>query len=151
MKRSKLAGALAMTMAGTVAKAQAAPAKPTAVETEVKSMDTNGDGKVSPEEHARGAQRMFDTMDADKDGRVTAGEMDAAHERVTGRKAAPGDMSAAAKIKVIDTDGDGVLTAEEHAAGSRRTFGETDTNKDGFVTLEELAAAHARMMGKSAD
>ena len=31
-------------------------------------MDTNGDGKISREEHAAGAKHMFDTMDADQDG-----------------------------------------------------------------------------------
>ena len=58
-------------------------------------------------------------------------------------------MSAADKIKVVDTNGDGVLTAEEHAAGSRAMFEKMDTNKDGFLTKDELAAGHARMLKKS--
>jgi Ca2+-binding EF-hand superfamily protein len=149
MKRSRLAGAVAMSVAGSVAKAQAPPAKPSAAANEMKSMDTNGDGKLSAEEHAAGAQRMFDTMDANNDGKVTAAEMDAARERVTGTKAVPGAMSSADKIKVIDADGDGALTAAEHATGSKKMFERMDTNKDGFVTLEELAAAHSEMLGKS--
>jgi Ca2+-binding EF-hand superfamily protein len=149
MKASKrLAGAVAMTMVGSVAKAQAPPAKPNAAETEFKSMDKNGDGKISADEHAAGAKRMFDTMDANQDGQVSPAEMDAAHERITGRKVAPGDMSAADKIKVIDGNSDGVLAANEHAAGSKKMFEEMDTNRDGFVTLGELIAGHAKMMGK---
>ncbi|MDP9131683.1 MAG: EF-hand domain-containing protein [Nitrospirota bacterium] len=111
-------------------------------------MDTNGDGQLSPDEHAVGAKKMFDTMDANKDGTVTSGEMDAAHEKVTGKKATKADMSSAEKIKVVDTNGDGMLTADEHAAGSKKMFDKMDTNKDGFVSKTEFAAGHAKMMKK---
>ena len=109
-------------------------------------MDINKDGKVSAEEHAAASKKMFDMMDANRDGKVTAAEMTAAHQRVTGKKAKKSDTSAAGKIKVIDTDGDGILTAEEHAAGSRAMFEKMDTNKDGFLTKDEIAAGHAQMM-----
>ena len=112
-------------------------------------MDTNKDGKVSADEHAAASKKMFDTMDANRDGKVTAAEMAAAHQRVTGKKAGKSDMSAADKIRVIDTDGDGILTAEEHAAGSRAMFEKMDTNKDGILTAGEFAAGHASMMKKS--
>ena len=115
---------------------------------EFTAMDTNKDGKVSVEEHARASRKMFVTMDANADGQVTAAEMDAAHQRVTGKKARKTDMSSAEKIKVIDTDGDGILTAEEHAAGSRAMFEKMDTDKDGFLTKDELAAGHAQMLKK---
>jgi hypothetical protein len=111
-------------------------------------MDVNGDGKISPDEHAAGAAKMFATMDADKDGKVTASEMTAAHERVTGAKAAAGSMSSADKIKVIDGDGDGALTTAEHAAGSRTMFERMDVDRDGFVSAAEYAAGHAKMPGK---
>ena len=42
-----------------------------------KMMDTNGDGQISSEEHAAGVKTMFANMDTDKDGFVTAAEMDA--------------------------------------------------------------------------
>ena len=120
-------------------------AKPDA---EFAAMDTNKDGKVSAEEHAAASKKMFDMMDANKDGKVTAAEMTAAHQRVTGKKAKKSDMSATDKIKVIDTDGDGILTAEEHAAGSRAMFEKMDTDKDGFLSKDEIAAGHAQMMKK---
>jgi hypothetical protein len=41
-------------------------------------MDTNGDGKISRAEHAAGAKQMFAQCDANRDGIVTAAEMDAA-------------------------------------------------------------------------
>jgi Ca2+-binding EF-hand superfamily protein len=115
---------------------------------EFRSMDANHDGRVTGDEHAAAAKRMFATMDANKNGAVTAAEMDAAHEKVTGRKPKGGDLAAAEKIKVIDTNGDGTLTAEEHAAGSRTMFDAMDTNKDGALTPAEMTAGHAKMLRK---
>jgi hypothetical protein len=122
--------------------------KEKAADAQFKVMDTNADAKLSPDEHAAGARKMFDAMDANKDGTVTSAEMDAAHEKVTGKKATKADMSSAEKIKVVDTNGDGMLTAEEHADGSKRMFEKMDTDKDGFVSQAELAAGHAKMMKK---
>src|SRR5262245_49071379 len=114
MKRSrKWAGAVAMTAIGGVAPSHASPARSKA-EAELQSMDKNGDGKISPEEHAAGAKHMFETMDANKDGKVTPAEMDQARVKITGSKAAPDELSSAEKIKAIDTDGDGIITAVEH-------------------------------------
>jgi hypothetical protein len=126
----------------------AAEPRPAAADAEFRTMDANKDSKVSADEHAAASKKMFDTMDTNRDGKVTAAEMDAAHQRVTGKKARKSEMSAADKIKVIDKDGDGILTAEEHAAGSRAMFEKMDTNKDGFLTQSELAAGHASMMKK---
>jgi Ca2+-binding EF-hand superfamily protein len=127
----------------------AAESKAATADAEFGKMDTNKDGKVSTSEHAAGAKQMFETMDKNKDGKVTAAEMEAAYHRITGRKATKSDMSAADKITVVDTNGDGVLTAEEHAAGSRAMFEKMDTDKDGFLTKGELAAGRARLLKKS--
>ena len=112
------------------------------------AMDANHDGKVTRDEHAAAARKMFVSMDANKNQKVTAAEMDAALEKVTGQKAKPGDMTSAQKIKVIDTNADGVLTSDEHAAGSRSMFDAMDTDKDGALTEAELSAGHAKMLRK---
>jgi Ca2+-binding EF-hand superfamily protein len=125
-------------------------AEPAMAEADFVKMDTNKDGKISADEHAAAAKTMFDTMDANKNGKVTAAEMDAAHERITGKKVTTSDLSAAEKIKVIDADGDGILTAEEHAAGSRAMFAKMDTDKDGVLSKAEFAAGHASMLKKPA-
>ena len=57
-----------------------------------------------------------------------------------------GDMSSAEKIKKMDTNGDGKLSAAEHEAGARDMFAKMDTNKDGSVTVAEMDASHKRMM-----
>jgi Ca2+-binding EF-hand superfamily protein len=113
-------------------------------------MDANKDGKLSAAEHAAGAQSMFEQMDANRDGKVTAAEMTAAHHAVTGKHAGKSDMSAADKIKVVDSDGDGILTADEHAKASDSMFAKMDSNKDGFLSKKELAAGHAAMLKKPA-
>ena len=112
------------------------------------SMDANADGMLSPDEHASGAKKMFEMMDVNKNGAVTSGEMDTAHEKVAGHKAANTDLSSAEKIKVVDTNGDGVLTAEEHASGSKKMFDKMDTDRDGFLSKEEWAAGHEKMLQK---
>jgi len=121
-----------------------------------KMMDANGDGKISSPEHADAAKKMFTKMDTNGDGKVTAAEMDAFHEHLAAKKmhgdmakeTHRAEMSSADKIKVIDTDHDGVITADEHAAGSKSMFEKMDTDHDGFLSKAELEAGHAKLMSK---
>ena len=151
MKTFRKIGFSSIVMVGTATLASvlfAAGPKASAVDAEFKAMDTNKDGKVSAEEHAAASKKVFEMMDANRDGKVTAAEVTAAHQRVTGKKAKKSDMSAADKIKVIDTDGDGILSAEEDAAGSRSMFEKMDTDRDGFLSKDEFAAGHAQLTKK---
>jgi hypothetical protein len=84
-------------------------------------------------------------MDADGDGRVTAAEMDASHGAMSGGSGSA-RMSSVEKIEVIDTDKDGVLTASEHASGSRERFAKMDGDGDGSLTPAELEAGHQKLM-----
>ena len=131
---------------------------------EVKMMDTDGDGSISAAEHAAGAKQMFQKMDADGDGIVTAKEMDAAHKDMPtahkgstaesetsdasrlGKNEMHHDKSAAAKIKMIDTDGDGTITAAEHEAGAKKMFEKMDKDHNGKLSAAEVQAGHDRMM-----
>jgi Ca2+-binding EF-hand superfamily protein len=126
-------------------------------------MDKNNDGKISAEEHAAGAKKMFDKMDANNDGRVTEDEMTAyIAEKKEARAAKDSDkdrdkdrdrdrgeeLSAKDKIKEIDTNGDGFLTAVEHRDGSKKMFEKMDTDRDGFLTRSEWDAGHQKLMKK---
>ena len=133
-------------IAGTLLSAQAIAGP--AIDKEFASMDSDHDGKVSAAEHAAGAKMMFEKMDANHDGKVTAAEMTAAHQAITGQAANKSDMPAADKIKAVDADGDGVLTAEEHSKASASMFAKMDADNGGFLSKQEMAAGHAAMMKK---
>jgi hypothetical protein len=106
------------------------------------SMDADANGFVTAQEHAASAAGMFKAMDGDGDGRVTAAEMTAA------KAPAAGELTAAEKIAVIDTDKDGVLTAKEHADGSAGMFATMDADGDHLLTQAEIDAGHARMLDR---
>ena len=92
-------------------------------------------------------------MDANSDGKVTAAEMDSFRKKMLAEKGLKGrksELSSAEKIKTIDTNGDGVLTADEHAAGAKAKFDQMDTNDDGFLTQAEIKAGHEKMLQKPA-
>ncbi len=148
MTRTKLGIAIFLALSVPAAAFAGGNDKGDAHDSMFKTMDSNGDGKISADEHTAGAKAMFEKMDANKDGKVTAEEMTAAHEKIAGKKAKAGEMSAAEKIKTFDTNGDGVLTAEEHAAGAKAMFEKMDTDKDNFLTPAEMSAGHATMMKK---
>jgi len=134
-------------LACTTAHAQTSAVSP-AVHDEMHAMDTDQDGQLSATEHANGAKRMFDAADANGDDVLTAAEMHEAHPTK-----AEGDYgglkSAAEKIAVIDTDKDGKLTAAEHASGAHAIFLRMDTNGDGLVSADEMQAGHDALLKKN--
>ena len=101
-----------------------------------KMMDANGDGKISRAEHAAGAKQMFTQCDVNRDGIVTAAEMDAAMA-LKGEKPGRNDKSSAEKIRVIDQNGDGKLSKAEHDAGTESMFAKMDKDGDGFLSKAE--------------
>jgi Ca2+-binding EF-hand superfamily protein len=155
MKRPVLRGASVASAVGflfaTTAFAGDTPheghAVPSSTAAELQMMDTDKDGKISQAEHSVGAKAMFSAMDYDKSSEVTAAEMDSAQKSTTPTgKMPPGQMTSAEKIKVVDADGDGNLSAEEHAAGARSMFTKMDTDKDGALTLAELESGRKMML-----
>jgi len=148
--RSSLASAIGLLIStGALADEKPHPghAVPTSAQAELQMMDANKDGKVSSAEHEKGARAMFDAMDMDKNAVVTETEMDAAQKAVSKPgQSTPAKMTSAEKIAVVDTDGDGDLSAEEHQAGSRKMFATMDTDKDGGLTLAELESGRKMML-----
>jgi len=112
------------------------------------AMDTDGDGKISMDEHAAAGGRMFEKMDANGDNKVTAAEMTAAHQKVTGKKPEKGEISSAEKIKMMDTNGDGILTVEEYAAGGHWIFEQMDTDHDSYLSKDEFKAGQKKFLHK---
>jgi hypothetical protein len=48
----------------------------------IAKLDSNGDGKLSAEEHSMGAKKMFTKMDSDSDGTLTAQELKDGHREM---------------------------------------------------------------------
>lgn len=109
-------------------------------------MDANQDGKVTATEHASGAKKMFEKMDADQDGKVTALEMDAARKDMPSHGSSKPMKTSAEKIKAVDTNKDGAISAQEHAAGSREMFSKMDADQDGALTTAEIKAGHEKLL-----
>ena len=100
-------------------------------------LDTDGDKRISRAEAAArpGLAKHFDDIDSNRDGYITHEEMQAYRQK-----------QMAARVKAIDTNGDGKISRAEADAKAPRLanqFDKLDTNKDGFLSREELAA-HAK-------
>jgi hypothetical protein len=84
---------------------------------------------------------MFRVLDADRDGRITAAEIDARRK---------------ARFAAADADADGRLSMAEFDAMRRameteRMFARLDADGDGFVTEAEAAAHEPRMLSRLDD
>src|SRR4029453_276104 len=56
-----------------------------------------------------------------------------------------GGGSGQAEVKMMDTDGDGSISAAEHAAGAKQMFQKMDAGGGGIGTAKEMDAAHKDM------
>jgi len=92
----------------------------------IQTLDANKDGKVSRDESSKAAveraNRRFDQLDADKDGFITQAEIDAARDKM--RSEVRGEMSrrGAENWKAADKDGDGAISRSEAEAGMPMLF-----------------------------
>ena len=77
--------------------------------------------------------------------------MDAAHSQMKPGDQGGAKMSSAEKIRAVDGNNDGTVTAAEHEAASRDKFAKLDTNGDGSLSAAELQAGHAGMKSDRAD
>jgi hypothetical protein len=129
-KRLRHAFLVLLLPAGVVC-AQATP-PPTPREASFASMDSNGDGTVSPDEHRESTKAAFDAMDADHNYSVTTDELEAASPQ------RDGELSAAQRIALIDGNDDGILSEDENRLAAEAEFERLDANGDGALELAEV-------------
>jgi hypothetical protein len=99
------------------------------------SFDANGDGKVTQAEVDEVRAQRFAEFDADGDGRLTLEEyqalwLDAMRPRMVDQ------------FQAHDDDGDAGVTLEEFSERYARMVVRLDANGDGEITIEELRERH---------
>ncbi len=95
------------------------------------------DGGITAEKHAAAASKRFETMDKDRNGKITVAEIGASHgaESIVW---ANHPETPAEKLRSLDTNRDGVLTVSEYSAGSQRMFHILDVDGNGVLTPSEM-------------
>ena len=81
--------------------------------TYMKGFDANGDGKVTPEEIRAGMAAKLTEFDANGDGALSITEFETMHSAAIREKMVD-------RFQMLDSDGDGKVTAEEMTAPAKR-------------------------------
>jgi Ca2+-binding EF-hand superfamily protein len=105
----------------------------------VKSMDKDGDDKISKDEADEDLKLFFADYDKNDDGLIDTQEAQAIADFVNGASSPSSKVrvTAADVMEQMDTDGDGKITMEEAPVQLKENFGYIDTNKDGIVDVNE--------------
>jgi len=115
-----------------------------------------GPGGPGGPPESRRAERMFEMLDVNKDGKLTPDELTGEYRRMIAASDVDGDgaisvdefrrrghmimsVGAISMFDMLDANGDGKISLEEIQAPSQRWFKRYDTNKDGSIDDKELA------------
>ena len=104
---------------------------------QLKEGECTAEGGISAEKHASAASKRFELMDKDKNGKITAAEINSSHgaESIVW---ANHPEAPAEKIRNLDANRDGVLTVSEYSVGSQKMFHMLDTDGNGVLTPAEM-------------
>jgi EF hand len=104
---------------------------------QLKEGEGTADGGITAEKHASAASKRFELMDKDRDGKITAAEINSSHgaESIVW---ANHPEAPAEKIRNLDVNRDGVLTVSEYSVGSQKMFHMLDADGNGVLTPAEM-------------
>lgn len=112
--------------------------------------DTNGDSKIDTGEWQMGATGSFDEINADRDGKITATEVDALGEPIRNEAGAAAGTLVPKLIKplilAMDADGDGAVSKEEFTKKLEALFAKLDANTDAQLTRVELIELPVKLL-----
>lgn len=143
---------LAYSLATRISKMSGQPPDPAEIISRImEEEDKDGDGVISATESRLDSKR-FGEIDTDGDGVLTTEELQSSFEkrqaemggmpRIAGMPGGPPPDPAEMAARILeeeDTNGDGLISADEARIDSER-FGEIDSDGDGLLTAEELQA-----------
>jgi Ca2+-binding EF-hand superfamily protein len=141
--------ALGLAIAGTTTLTFAQATQPAAGKsTRHATIDANGDGVIDRSEAAANPKmaEYFETLDANKDGRITAEE----RPQHGGKGGKGGREGMREHMQQLDANKDGRFSREELAGKDRllQNFGAVDANSDGMLSREEMQAYHKAHRGE---
>ncbi|MEQ1490106.1 MAG: hypothetical protein ABL932_06100 [Terricaulis sp.] len=113
--------------------------------------DANNDGNITRDEFLARPIQMFDRLDANHDGVISAAERPqrrAEDGERRGRGADDGPGHERGGRPNPDTDNNGTFSRAEFTAMGAHMFERLDANNDGRVTQEEAQAAHGDHRGR---
>ena len=94
--------------------------------------DADSSGDISFEEFAAAMKNRVGNADADKDGKMTVGEIASEIERMRAER------MARRIVERFDADGDGALTTAEIESRQKKMFALMDRNDDGKIVKDEM-------------
>jgi Ca2+-binding EF-hand superfamily protein len=125
----------------------------------VKEADADKDGRVSPEEAAKAAEKLVRDADKDKKGSIDADALGRAVNRrmpppppgfgpeEPSDEFGPGTFMAPGIVEAADTNKDGRISPEEAAKAAEKFVRDADKDKKGSLDADALAKAMNQRMG----
>ena len=104
---------------------------------QLKEGEGTADGGITAEKHASAASKRFELMDKDRNGKITAAEINSSHGAESIVWANHPEVPAE-KIRNLDVNRDGVLTVSEYSVGSQKMFHVLDADGNGVLTPAEM-------------
>lgn len=116
-------------------------------------LDADKDGFITAEESQKAAQERFGKLDTNKDGKISKEEFEANRPEPRGEGRNPERMEKMAKwrdhrFEMIDTNKDGFISPDELSAKGKAAQADADTDKDGKVSRAEFEARKAKMQAE---
>ncbi len=134
-----------MVLAATATVALAEQAKDTTAPARSQKMmarlDADKDGRITKEEAEAARKKMFARLDRNSDGVIDEQEIDRARKAIMDR-ATMMETRLSMQWQRLDKDGDGKVSADEFEARTGM-FDLADRNGDGVVTADEIEALRA--------
>lgn len=140
-KTSLLAGAALLCLAAVPAHAQLRPNPAQIFDT----ADANQDGKITRDEFRAARSKNFARLDRNKDGFIDEKDKPRRLLARQGQDDADGEDRLAEMRKEFDSDGDGRISRAEFDNGPMLGFDRADADKNGELNAQEIAAAKAAM------